>query len=63
MAAQYASGLIEHLRKVKGVKQAEAAGSFRRMKETVGDLDLLVTAGKSSPVMEQFARYESYNFV
>jgi DNA polymerase (family 10) len=40
------------------VKQAEAAGSLRRMKETVGDLDLLVAATGDSPVMEQFTRYE-----
>jgi len=58
VAAQYAEGLMAYLRKAKGVKQVDAAGSFRRMKETVGDLDLLVTATKNSPVMEQFTRYE-----
>ncbi len=58
VAAQYAENLIAYLRKAKGVKQVEAAGSFRRMKETVGDLDLLVTATNNSLVMEQFTRYE-----
>jgi DNA polymerase (family 10) len=58
VAAQYAESLLAHLRKVRGVKQAEAAGSLRRMKETVGDLDLLVAATGDSPVMEQFTRYE-----
>ncbi len=40
------------------MKRVEIAGSFRRMKETVGDLDMLAVAAKSSPVMERFARYE-----
>jgi DNA polymerase (family 10) len=58
VAAQYADSLLAYLRKVKGVKRAEAAGSLRRMKETVGDLDLLVAASGDSPVMDQFTRYE-----
>ena len=57
-AAQYAEALAAYLRKVQGVKQVEIAGSFRRMKETVGDLDMLAAAVKSSPVMARFARYE-----
>lgn len=57
-AAQYGEALAASLRKVHGVKRVEIAGSFRRMKETVGDLDLLAVATKSSPVMERFARYE-----
>jgi DNA polymerase (family 10) len=57
-AAQYGEALAASLRKVQGVKRVEIAGSFRRMKETVGDLDLLAVATKSSPVMERFARYE-----
>ncbi len=57
-AAQYAEPLAAYLRKVQGVKQVEIAGSFRRMKETVGDLDVLAAAVKSSPVMARFARYE-----
>ena len=38
-AAQYAESLVDHLRGVKGVTRAVAAGSYRRMRETVGDLD------------------------
>ncbi len=40
--------LLETLRKIKGVVKAEAAGSFRRRKETVGDVDVLLAATKSS---------------
>jgi DNA polymerase (family 10) len=35
-----------------------AAGSFRRCRETVGDIDILVTAGAESPVMERFTNFE-----
>jgi DNA polymerase (family 10) len=41
-AAVLADELVERLRKVKGVAKAEAAGSLRRGKETVGDIDILV---------------------
>jgi DNA polymerase (family 10) len=37
-----------------GVKMAAAGGSLRRMRDTVGDLDLLVAAEHSAPVMEAF---------
>jgi DNA polymerase (family 10) len=35
------SGLVEQLRKVRGVRAIEPAGSLRRRKATIGDLDLL----------------------
>jgi len=40
------------------VTQAEAAGSFRRRCETVGDLDLLVSGGATETVMDALTRYE-----
>jgi len=58
VAAQYAGSLADYLRAVRGVKQVVVAGSFRRGRETVGDLDLLVTAGARSEVMEEFAAYD-----
>ncbi len=58
VAAQYAEALMAHLKKVPGVKQVVAAGSYRRMRETVGDLDILVTAEPNSPVMQRFAAYD-----
>ena len=45
---------LEALREVPGVVQAVAAGSLRRMRETVGDLDLLVAAMEPEPVMARF---------
>src|SRR5690242_9165108 len=47
-----------HLSNFKGVKKAMAVGSFRRMKETIGDIDyLVVVASKedSMNVMDYFA--------
>ena len=50
--------LIEFLKKVPGVNDVVTAGSYRRSWETVGDLDILVTARKSSPVMKRFLEYD-----
>jgi DNA polymerase (family 10) len=57
VAAQYADALTAFLEGVPGVDQVTVAGSFRRMRETVGDLDILVTAA-DSPVMQRFAAYD-----
>ena len=49
-----ADELLTKLKEIPGVERAVAGGSLRRMKETVGDLDLLVAAKDSAPVMEAF---------
>ncbi len=36
--------LLAHMRQVKGIRQIEVAGSYRRGRETIGDIDLLVDA-------------------
>jgi DNA polymerase (family 10) len=53
-ARQVADALLADLQSIPGVTQAVAAGSLRRQRETVGDLDLLVTAPPDSPVMQRF---------
>ena len=58
VAAQYAAALTAFLQSVPGVAQVTVAGSFRRMRETVGDLDILVTAAADSPVMRHFTAYD-----
>jgi DNA polymerase (family 10) len=50
--------LLAYLKTIPGVKQAAIAGSYRRQRETVGDLDLLATCSAGSPVMERFAKYD-----
>ncbi|MGA9165144.1 MAG: DNA polymerase/3'-5' exonuclease PolX, partial [Thiobacillus sp.] len=58
VAAQYADALTDFLKAIPGVEQVTVAGSFRRMRETVGDLDILVAAATDSPVMQHFTAYD-----
>jgi len=51
-----AQEIIGTLKKVKGVVDAQPAGSLRRMRSTVGDLDILVAAKDSSAVMDAFVK-------
>ncbi|KVV50514.1 phosphoesterase [Burkholderia cepacia] len=46
--------LLERLRAIAGVGKAVPAGSFRRRRETVGDLDILVTARDPQAVADAF---------
>jgi len=62
-AGQIAAPLLEYLRNMDKVKEAEAAGSYRRRKETVGDLDILVTCARGCDVMEQFVNYDDVDEV
>jgi DNA polymerase (family X) len=50
----FADSLLDRLRQVPGVLKAAAAGSLRRMRATVGDLDLLVASQDPHAVMEAF---------
>lgn len=53
----HAQELVEALRALPEVKQVGVAGSLRRMKETIGDIDVLVTSTKSEPVMDVFTSF------
>ena len=53
-AEQVAAPLLAYLHAIEGIKTATIAGSFRRRRDTVGDLDVVVTAGHGTPVMERF---------
>jgi len=54
----YAEGvareLSEAFREVPGVAEVTPVGSLRRGRETVGDLDLLVTGPNATPVLDKF---------
>lgn len=52
----FAQELLEYIRKAPGVKTAEVGGSLRRMRSTVGDIDILAAAKDSSAVMEAFVK-------
>ena len=47
-AAQYAEPLRDFLAAVPGVERAEIVGSYRRGRDTVGDLDVLLCAGAAA---------------
>jgi len=51
--------IADHVRRVRRVKQVDLAGSFRRRKETVGDLDVLVCGGEPEDVMKAFTSHPS----
>jgi len=57
VAAQYGEALLRYLRSVEGVQRAEIAGSYRRCRDTVGDLDILVTCRRGTPVIHRFVSY------
>jgi len=53
------AGLLEHMRKAPGIERLEVAGSLRRRKETIGDVDLLAQCkGDGTPTVEHFNAYE-----
>lgn len=56
-AEQIAAELLQTLRATPGVTSAVAAGSLRRGRETVGDLDLLVTGPEAEPALEAIAKH------
>jgi DNA polymerase (family 10) len=56
-ARVYAEQLVEHMRACPGLKAIEVAGSYRRLKETVGDLDVLVVCENAESAMERFVTF------
>lgn len=53
----------ERLKKVPGVGQVTTAGSFRRMQETVGDIDILVTANNPDTVINAFLKFPDIDYI
>lgn len=56
-AYEIAQELIAYLKELKVVEQVEYAGSLRRGRETVGDLDLLVTGRETASIAEHVAKH------
>jgi len=54
----YAEALVKYLSGTAGVTRIEIAGSYRRAKETIGDLDILAEVDVSSDVMDRFVGYD-----
>ncbi|HSM58187.1 MAG TPA: DNA polymerase/3'-5' exonuclease PolX [Candidatus Sulfomarinibacteraceae bacterium] len=51
-----AQALLAELNDLEGVTRSAVGGSLRRMRETIGDLDLLVAAEASEHIMDHFVK-------
>ncbi|MGZ0707733.1 DNA polymerase/3'-5' exonuclease PolX [Coraliomargarita sp. W4R53] len=58
-ARAVAMPILAGLRELPQVSRAEVAGSLRRLKETVGDLDFIVASADPQPVMDWFVAQEA----
>jgi DNA polymerase (family 10) len=54
IAFPLSQSILQELMRVKGVLRAASAGSLRRMRETIGDLDFLIAAHEAGRVMDRF---------
>ena len=63
VAGRYAQPLLEYLKAAEGVEQLQLAGSYRRCRETIGDLDVLASARDGHTVIEHFVAYDEVETV
>jgi len=53
-ALPYAESIVNELKKLDAVERITVAGSLRRMRETIGDIDILVVSKRPKEVMDAF---------
>ena len=51
------NNIVSYLKKFKKIKNVDIAGSLRRMKETIGDVDILALSNHPNEVMDYFTQY------
>src|SRR6266567_6446977 len=56
-AEAQATAVVAYLEASGAIRQIEVAGSYRRRRETIGDLDIVVTSGESAQAMDRFVKY------
>lgn len=57
------SMILEKFKKLKEVEKIEVAGSYRRKKETIGDVDILIASSKPKKIMDEFTSFEGVSRV
>lgn len=55
----YAKQLLEYIKSFPEVEKAQIAGSLRRMKETIGDIDMLCVSKQPLLTMEKFKKFNN----
>ena len=63
IAEDFGAPLVEWVRGIDGVGKAEIAGSYRRRKETVGDLDIVATGDAGKKIIDRFTDYDEIDRV
>lgn len=58
LALPAAESIVERLRKVPGAERVEHAGSLRRGRDTIGDIDIMACAGNPDALTETFRTLE-----
>ena len=58
VAEEMARPLVAYLKDVEGVERVKVAGSYRRRRETVGDLDVLAISAAGERTIQRFVEYE-----
>ena len=56
-ADETAREILDHMQSCGEIRKIELAGSYRRRRETVGDLDILVVSENAEAVMDHFGAY------
>jgi DNA polymerase (family X) len=56
-AEEHAQAILAYMRSVPGITMMEVAGSYRRLAETVGDLDILIVCDDPAAVSDRFVAY------
>jgi len=62
-AEQYARAIVDYLKAGGGIDAIDVAGSFRRRKETIGDLDIVVSCTNPAAVITRFGKFSDVTHV
>ena len=56
-ALPIAEDFLGQIKKIKGVKRVDYVGSLRRMKETIGDIDIVAASSRPLELIENFVKF------